>query len=79
MSWIGNQYNGCLYYKSLGACGEGTEKACHYLLIRGRPRERAGDNCCSRQGKKNHSKKDGGRKDVGHRTSGPDVPDLRRR
>lgn len=75
---MGKQCEGCVYYKSLGACGEGTERACHYLLIRGKMRERDGDNCCSRQGKKNRSEKDGGRKDVGHRTSGPNVPGLRR-
>ena len=23
---MGNQCMGCIYYKSLGACGEGTEK-----------------------------------------------------
>lgn len=49
---MGKQCEGCVYYKSLGACGEGTESACHYLLIRGKMRERDGDNCCSRQGKK---------------------------
>lgn len=32
---MGKQCEGCVYYKSLGACGEGTERACHYLLIRG--------------------------------------------
>lgn len=45
---MGKQCEGCVYYKSLGACGEGTERACHYLLIRGKMRERDEGGCRSR-------------------------------
>ena len=76
---MGNQCAGCIYYKSLGACGEWTEKACHYLLICGKPRVRDGEKCRARQGEKVRRKKNGGGKDVGHRTSSQDVPNLRRR
>lgn len=51
-SGMGKQCEGCVYYKSLGACGEGTERACHYLLIRGKMRERDEGGCRSRQEKK---------------------------
>ena len=30
---MGNQCRGCIYYKSLGACGEGTEKALSLIHI----------------------------------------------
>lgn len=45
------QCDGCVYYKSLGDCGDGTEKACHYLLICGEMRKRDGRGCRSRQEK----------------------------
>ena len=51
-SGMGKQCEGCVYYKSLGACGEGTERACHYLLIRGKMRERGEEGCRSRREKK---------------------------
>lgn len=74
---MGKQCEGCVYYKSLGVCGEGTERACHYLLIRGKMRERDEGGCRSREGKKRREKIGGGR-DAGYRTSGPNVPGLRR-
>ena len=58
-SGMGKQCEGCIYYKSLGACGEGTEKACHYLLICGKPRVRDGEKCRSRQEEKVRRKKNG--------------------
>lgn len=50
-----------------------------YLLICGKPRVRDGEKCRSRQEEKVRRKKNGGGKDVGHRTSSQDVPNLRRR